>query len=1318
MIKLFRHTAALILVTALSLVWSACMPVGQGTLVVTAPTLTITPSAATITTAQALTVSVVVTGATSTPTGSVTLNCGNYTSAPATLSGGSASISIAAGALAVGNDTLTVLYTPDSSSSAIYSNSGGTGAVTVTPPKSTPTVSVSPSASSITNAQALTVSVGVSGSNGTPTGSVTLSSGGYTSAAATLSGGSASISIAAGALAVGSDTLTVSYAPDSASSALYSTASGAGAVTVIIAKTAPAVAVSPSAGSITNTQALTVSVGVSGSNGTPTGAVTLSSGNYTSAPATLSSGKASISIAAGALAVGSDTLTVSYAPDSASSALYSTASGAGAVTVIIAKTAPAVAVSPSASSITNAQALTVSVSVSGSSGTPTGAVTLSSGSYTSAPATLSGGKASISIAAGALAVGSDTLTVSYTPDSASSALYSTASGTGAVTVTTSKNTPTVSVSPSASSISTTQALTVSVGVSGSSGTPTGAVTLSSGSYTSAPATLSGGSASINIAAGALAVGSDTLTASYTPDSASSATYSTASGTGAVTVTVTKTTPTVSVSPSAGSITNAQALTVSVGVSGSNGTPTGSVTLSGGGYTSASAMLSGGKASINIAAGALTAGSDTLTVSYTPDSASSALYFTASGTGAVTVTIAKTTPAVSVSPSAGSINTTQALTVSVAVSGNNGTPTGSVILSGGGYTSASATLSSGKASFSIAAGALAVGSDTLTVSYTPDSNSSAYTSATGTATLAVSQYLTPTVTVTPATFILSSLQSLPVAVKVNGVTGFATPTGTVTLTSGSYASAAATLSGGAASITIPSGVLPWSNDTITATYTPDSASKSTYTSATGVSAAVTVDSTTVIVNQTPTSVPVTSKILGMNMEDWYDVVNNQAMILNGFQTVGVSSVRWPGGTWADVYHLSTNTACQNIIPAQGSGTIVGEPNVNDTFANFLSDIIIPGKFDLNLTANYGTDPTCTTGGLPSEAASWITTAKNAGVDVGYMAVGNEEYGTWEPDLHPRKNDPTTYAAAMAGSNGFYKTIKAANPKTQVGIDANPGYSPWDQTVMSNARGSYDFAEYHFYPYGPGQEDDYTLLHNPCCDAQQLTTVLNTIKGELAAAGAPGTPLVVGEIGSTWGNPGKQSMSIVQALFAGEILGEMMNAGVVSAQWWAGFAGCDSQGEAGAGNFSSSLYGWQNFGGYTLFSDGYCDGGPAQGTVLPTARAYQLFSQVAVSGEWVLTPTVSGDTIDIVAYAATHFGGTGTALVIFNLDETQTEYVAVGLSKQTSSANVTVSTYDKGIYDLTNANPAVWAAPVTTSLGSQNLPLTLTLTPWSMNVILIQ
>ena len=130
--------------------------------------------------------------------------------------------------------------------------------------------------------------------------------------------------------------------------------------------------------------------------------------------------------------------------------------------------------------------------------------------------------------------GAQTLSVTFTPNDTTS--YNSATGSVTLTVNAvSPVTPTVAVNPTSSGITTAQSLSVTVTVSGTSGAPTGSVVLSSGSYTSASTTLSSGSATIVITAGLLATGFDTLTAKYTPDSASSSSYNSASGTGSVTV---------------------------------------------------------------------------------------------------------------------------------------------------------------------------------------------------------------------------------------------------------------------------------------------------------------------------------------------------------------------------------------------------------------------------------------------------------------------------------------------------------------------------------------------------------------------------------------------------------------------------------------------------------------------------------------------------------------------------------------------------------------------------------------------------------------
>lgn len=209
----------------------------------------------------------------------------------------------------------------------------------------------------------------------------------------------------------------------------------------------------------------------------------------------------------------------------------------------------------------------------------------------------------------------------------------------------------------------------------------------------------------------------------------------------------------------------------------------------------------------------------------------------------------TTPAVTVTPASVSITTTQSLSVVVAVSATSGTPTGSVVLSGGSYASSATTLSAGSATITIPAGSLAAGSTTLTAKYTPDSASSAtFNGSTGTASVTVTQSAkAPTVTVTPEETTHPFAENLIVTASVKD--GSVSPGGSVTLSSGSYTSPVVTLNAGAATFYVQAGLLAKGSDTLTVTYTPDSSSSATYSTSTG-TAALTVTSpgtTTVTVN---------------------------------------------------------------------------------------------------------------------------------------------------------------------------------------------------------------------------------------------------------------------------------------------------------------------------------------------------------------------------------------------------------------------------------------------------------------------------------------
>ena len=93
----------------------------------------------------------------------------------------------------------------------------------------------------------------------------------------------------------------------------------------------------------------------------------------------------------------------------------------------------------------------------------------------------------------------------------------------------------------------------------------------------------------------------------------------------------------------------------------------------------------------------------------------------------------------------------------------------------------------------------------------------------------SSLTSPTLTVLPSGYNLTTAQPLPVTITVRGGSRKPTPTGTITLTSGTWKSSPVSLTSGSATITVPAWQLPVGNDIITATYVPDANSSSTYTS---------------------------------------------------------------------------------------------------------------------------------------------------------------------------------------------------------------------------------------------------------------------------------------------------------------------------------------------------------------------------------------------------------------------------------------------------------------------------------------------------------
>jgi hypothetical protein len=327
---------------------------------------------------------------------------------------------------------------------------------------------------------AVTVTVTGSGSLAAPTGSVVVSGGGYGAAgtlaavtpATTPASSSVTITIPPSSLAVGSDTLTVTYSGDQTYASTNTTES------VTVAAITPTILVSaPASDNVQNPVYVTVTVSGPVGAATPAGTVSLDG----STAVTLSStGTANFTINANVLTVGTDTLTANF---NSTNSTYESSSGTATIVIVnTAPLAPSIAVTPSPTSIDTSQSVNVMVTVTGSGAPPTGTVTLSGGTYSSSTV-LTGSAASFTIPSDSFMAGKPTLTANYSGDVVY--LSGTATNNGNLTVTQSTyslsaSTP-AAVSPGLSSTST-------ITGTASSTNYTGTVTLSSCTLTSSSVT--------------------------------------------------------------------------------------------------------------------------------------------------------------------------------------------------------------------------------------------------------------------------------------------------------------------------------------------------------------------------------------------------------------------------------------------------------------------------------------------------------------------------------------------------------------------------------------------------------------------------------------------------------------------------------------------------------------------------------------------------------------------------------------------------------------------------------------------------------------
>ena len=457
--------------------------------------------------------------------------------------------------------------------------------------------------------------------------------------------------------------------------------------------------------------------------------------------------------------------------------------------------------------------------------------------------------------------------------------------------------------------------------------------------------------------------------------------------------------------------------------------------------------------------------------------------------------------------------------------------------------------------------------------------------------------------------------------------------------------------------------------------------------------------TVSVNVGPPIRVIPSTALGLNASA-YDGNLLDTTIPGLVHRAGVAIMRYPGGSEADAYHWATNS----ITPGQG-----GYANPNDTFDNFMH-VVTESRAQAMITVNYGSNAAGTAGADPQEAASWVQYANEGGprytgpvpsypgasttghrYGIKYWEIGNELYGNgtygahWETDLHP-DTGPVAYGQH---ADEFITAMKAVDPSIKVGVvltapgnwpDEETGTTPaWNPNVLAQTCAHLDFVDVHWYPQDPGNESDANLLSSPEMGISGRTDSIPTMVAHLRTEISQSCPkragkiqIMITETNSVSYNPGKQTTSLVNALFAADSYMTWLENGVASVDWWQ-----LHNGPVTGTNDSSSLYGSTNYGDYGVLSNGQSPE-PAANTPFPTYYGLQMVSMLTRSRGMLLSASSSNDLISV--HAVREPNG-NLAILLINKDPNSAHKVHLSLGHYSPARNPVVFTYGESSSHIT-------------------------------------
>ncbi|WDZ82909.1 cellulose binding domain-containing protein [Micromonospora cathayae] len=329
---------------------------------------------------------------------------------------------------------------------------------------------------------------------------------------------------------------------------------------------------------------------------------------------------------------------------------------------------------------------------------------------------------------------------------------------------------------------------------------------------------------------------------------------------------------------------------------------------------------------------------------------------------------------------------------------------------------------------------------------------------------------------------------------------------------------------------------------------------------GVRAAA-VDPVAVTVNARAGMATVPDTALGVNQAIWDGNLGTDETS-DLLRAAGVRMLRYPGGSYADIYHWETHTAPGGYVA----------PNTD--FDTFMAGARRVGAQPM-IIANYGT-------GTPEEAAGWVRYANvTKGYGAKYWTVGNENYGNghygsgWEADEHPDKS--ATYYANLVVR--YADAMKAVDPTIKVGavltmpgnwpdgITAGSDPGPWNQAVLAIAGPKIDFVDVHWYPGGTAAQSLERTDH--------LVDAVHLLRQQITRYAGPGAERI--GISLTELNVEAGRTTQPGALFLADAYSELLANGVFTVQWWNVHNGIGTV---------STVAGHTDYGDYGLLSSGTC------------------------------------------------------------------------------------------------------------------------------------